>query len=211
MFKSAKMLACSALAAAILAFPASPAKAGPDPFLGELMLVGYTFCPRGWADAAGQLLPIAQNSALFSLYGTNYGGDGRTTFGLPDLRGRVPISVGTGPGLSSYRLGEKGGQEQVTLNVTNMPQHNHAASSTATLNASNSAASAEAPAGGALATTEAATYTTRGTPNQAMKSGSVAVTTTVGMNGGNLPHENRPPFQVMRWCVALTGVFPSRN
>ena len=89
-----------------------------EPFIGQIMMVGFNFAPRGWAFCDGQLLPIAQNTALFSLLGTTYGGDGRTTFGLPDLRGRVPIHPGTGPGLSQHRLGERGGQEQVALQQT---------------------------------------------------------------------------------------------
>ena len=105
--------------------------AQPEPFLGQLMLVGFTFCPRGWANANGQLLEISTNTALFSLLGTTYGGNGRTTFGLPDLRGRVPVHVGTGPGLSAYRQGQRSGQETVTLTAAEMPAHRH------TVNASN--------------------------------------------------------------------------
>ena len=99
-----------------------------EPFLGQLMLVPYNFAPRGWAFCEGQLLPISQYSALFSLLGTTYGGDGRTTFGLPDLRGRVPIGAGQGPGLSNYVLGAKSGVEQVTLTGSQIPSHSHAAS-----------------------------------------------------------------------------------
>src|SRR5262245_44407760 len=96
-----------------------------DPFIGQLMLVPYNFAPRGWALCNGQILPIAQNTALFSLLGTTYGGNGQTTFALPDLRGRVPISSGQGPGLSNYDLGEVGGVETVTLTTTQMPAHGH--------------------------------------------------------------------------------------
>src|SRR5919199_4214759 len=96
-----------------------------EPFLGEIFIVPYNFAPRGFAFCAGQILPIAQNTALFSLLGTTYGGNGQTTFGLPDLRGRVPVSSGQGPGLSPYSLGEQGGVETVTLISQQMPQHNH--------------------------------------------------------------------------------------
>lgn len=96
-----------------------------DPFVGEVTMFAGTFAPRGWAFCDGQLLPVASNSALFSILGTVYGGDGRTTFGLPDLRGRYPIGPGNGPGLSSYRAGERGGSETHTLNITEMPNHGH--------------------------------------------------------------------------------------
>ena len=104
-----KLKLIAAGAAAFMAISSQPASAGNNPFIGEIMMVGYNFCPRGWANADGQLLPIAQNTALFSLYGTMYGGDGRTTFGLPDLRGRVPMHVGNGPGLHPKRQGNKSG------------------------------------------------------------------------------------------------------
>ncbi|GAB5552347.1 MAG: hypothetical protein Sapg2KO_19380 [Saprospiraceae bacterium] len=102
-----------------------PSRSGAEPFIGEISMFGGNFAPRGWAFCNGQLLPIAQNTALFSLLGTTYGGDGRTTFGLPDLRGRVPVHFGNGPGLSDYRLGQKGGAERMILNVTQIPSHNH--------------------------------------------------------------------------------------
>ncbi len=106
-------VASTAIAGSVLAAP--PAYAGSDPFIGEIMATGANFCPRGWARAEGQLLAISQNSALFSLYGTNYGGDGRTTFGLPDLRGRTIIGQGTGPGLPATRIGQMGGGNQTTV------------------------------------------------------------------------------------------------
>lgn len=102
---------CRAVLATGIATSAAPANASADPYVGDLMLVGFNFCPRGWTPAAGQLLPISSNTALFSLYGTIYGGDGRSTFGLPDLRGRVPLSQGTGPGLLQVKLGQKSGVE----------------------------------------------------------------------------------------------------
>lgn len=211
MSKTLAALSCAAVAAAVFSFAPNTAKAGANPFLGEMMLVPYTFCPRGYAEANGALLPIAQYSALFSLMGTTYGGDGRTTFGLPDLRGRVVMSLGNGPGLSPYNNGQRGGQEQVTLNQTTMPSHNHIVSSTAQLHASDGPLNATTAADGALANQAAPHYSTRGTLDETMEAGSVTVTSTAGMTGGNLPHENRPPYLIMRWCIAIQGIFPSRN
>lgn len=211
MLKTLGALSCAAVAAAVFSFAPSTAKAGQDTFLGEMMLVPYNFCPRNYLEAAGQLLPISQNSALFSLMGTTYGGDGRTTFALPDLRGRVVMSLGTGPGLSTYREGQRGGQEQVTLNQTTMPAHNHAINSTAQLRASDGPLNAGTAADGALANQAAPHYSTRGTLDEIMEAGSVTVSSSALNTGGNLPHENRPPYLIMRWCIATAGIFPSRN
>jgi microcystin-dependent protein len=130
----------SVIAAAVLAagslVHSAPAQAAVDPFLGEVMLVGYNFCPRGWASTEGQLLAISQNSALFSLLGTIYGGDGRTTFALPDLRSRVPLGQGTGSGLSTVNIGQKGGAEAITQSAGQMPSHTHTSTAVSTLNAS---------------------------------------------------------------------------
>ena len=116
----------AALAAA-LTLPAQTAHATAEPFIGEVAIFGGNFCPRAWAEAAGQLLPINSHQSLYSLYGTYYGGDGRSTFALPDLRGRVPVSVGTGTGLSTYTQGQRVGTETRTLTVPEMPSHNHTA------------------------------------------------------------------------------------
>ena len=115
-----RTLIASALCVSFYSMSTPKAHAGPDPFIGEIIMTGYNFCPRGWAAADGQLLPIAQNTALFSLYGTTYGGDGRTTFGLPDLRGRTALHAGAGPGLSPIRLGQKGGVEETTPKKSNL-------------------------------------------------------------------------------------------
>ena len=117
----------AALAAASTLSVATPSYAGVEPYIGEIMMVGFNFCPRGWTDANGQLLQISSNTALFSLYGTIYGGDGRTTFKLPDLRGRVPMHTGTGPGLSPRQLGQGGGSETNNLVSNNLPAHSHPA------------------------------------------------------------------------------------
>lgn len=167
-----------------------------EPFLGELKLVGFAFAPRNWADCNGQLLPINSYQSLFSLLGTTYGGDGRTTFGLPDLRGRV--AAHEGPDL---RLGQKLGQETVTLTPAHLPPHTHV------LRASSAAATAAVVTGMTHAAVDAGTVGDRYGP----------ATELVDMAPGHLaataaqPHENRQPYQVVRWVIALTGIFPSRN
>lgn len=169
-----------------------------EPFLGELRLFPYNFAPRGWAFCQGQILSIAQNTALFSLLGTTYGGNGQTTFGLPDLRGRVPISQGQGPGLSSYSLGEVGGVENVTLIQQQMPQHNHLVS------VNNQGSSTGRPSGGYPGQTSGNTYAP--SPD-----GSTFAPQAVTNTGNSQPHENRPPYLALNWCIALEGIFPSRN
>lgn len=194
--------ALAATAAMSTCMIASPAQAGVDPFIGEITAYGFNFCPRGWAAADGQILPIAQYQALFSLYGTTYGGDGRTTFALPDLRGRVPVHVGTGPGLSTYRLGQRGGTETNTLNVSQLPTHNH----TVTVNTT-AAADSGNPNGNHLARSSTLIYedTEGATP------GATMAADTVGLAGGNQPVNNIQPFQTVNYCVSLQGIFPSRN
>ncbi|MBQ0772504.1 MAG: phage tail protein, partial [Sphingomonadales bacterium] len=165
---------------------------------------GGNFCPRGWADASGTLIAISQNSALFSLLGTMYGGDGRTTFALPDLRGRAPISLGQGPGLPAYPVqGAKGGSTQFTLLVNEMPSHNHIG----TMRASNLPGDTANPNDNSLATTGSDKIYHTGAPAVNMDVGTVVV----GNTGGNFPVNKVSPYLVMRWCVAMVGVFPSRN
>ena len=205
----------------------APAMAAIEPFLGEVMWVGFNFCPKGWAEANGQLLPIAQNTALFSLLGTQYGGDGRVNFALPDLRGRTMVHVGTGPGLSSIDQGAVGGAETQTLTFAQMPSHSHSATTTisdveitSTLYGSSSSANSSAPAGAALATTkkQVAVYAA-GTPNQAMATGSVrstvtggtATTTVDATSSGTQPVSVRDPYLALKACIALQGIFPSQN
>ncbi|TXC74438.1 phage tail protein [Sphingorhabdus soli] len=186
---------------------AAPAHAqASDPFLGQLALVGFTFCPRGWADANGQLLAIASNTALFSLFGTTYGGDGRTTFALPDLRGRVPIHLGQGPGLSNYTQGQTGGVETTTMTVAQMPQHTHVAS---VQTAGPVMANHRRADGAAFGVTADNTYVRPGTP---VASYDMAAGTVVNANAGSgQAQTNIPPYLTMRYCVATQGVFPSRN
>lgn len=168
-----------------------------EPFVGQISLFGFNFAPRGWALCQGQLLPIAQNTALFSLLGTTYGGDGRTTFALPDLRGRMPIGFGQGPGLSQYVQGQVGGQEQVTLQAAQLPAHNHAV-------AASSATTGKNPSNAIPAVTpDGASYGT--TADMSMSP------TMVGGGGAGQPHENRQPYLALNWCIALDGIYPSRD
>ena len=169
----------------------------PDPFVGEIRLVPYNFAPVGWALCNGQLLPIAQNTALFSLLGTMYGGNGQTTFALPDLRGRSPISVGQGPGLSGRDQGETGGSEAVSLTLQEMPQHNHQVS------VSSAPGTTAAAAGNHLsASTYGSAYAS--VPTGTMPAG------TIGQAGGNQAHNNRQPYLTLNYIIALQGIFPPR-
>ncbi|MDH5513522.1 MAG: tail fiber protein [Gammaproteobacteria bacterium] len=188
------------VAATMLAsLPAQQASAQSDPFIGEIMWVGFNFCPRGWTDAAGQLLSISQNSALFSLYGTLYGGDGRTTFGLPDLRGRAPVGQGAGPGLTSRREGQSMGTETETLTVQQMPAHTHL------INASQGATDSD-PSGSIMGEPGRTRIYDAPSAASATMAGN-ALTNT----GGGQSQNNMQPSLVLRACVALVGVFPSRN
>ena len=174
-----------------------------DPFIGQLMLFGGNFCPRNWANADGQLLSIADNQALFWIFGTVYGGDGRTTFALPDLRGRAPIHVGTGTGLASVTQGQKLGVENYQLSTQNMPSHNH------TVQASNVASDKGGPGGkllGAASTPGVEPFVfTQSAPNRTMSNEMIT------HSGGDQAIPVRGPSVVLRWCVALQGIFPPRN
>ncbi|MCB2067107.1 MAG: phage tail protein [Erythrobacter sp.] len=167
--------------------------------------MAFNFCPRNWAAANGQLLAIASNSALFSLLGTTYGGDGRTTFALPDMRSRVPIGDGQGPGLSNYVEGQRAGQETVTLTINELPSHTHAA----TVHVANINGNTRAATNANFATATGLTYDSAGTNGTAdvMNAGTVVN----GNTGGNQAHENRMPYVALNWCIALFGIFPSRN
>lgn len=172
-----------------------------EPFIGEIKLFAGNFAPRGWAFCDGQLLPINQNQALFSILGTIYGGDGRVTFALPDLRGRVSVHPGNGPGLSPYQLGERGGAENVTLTVQQMPVHSHS------LNANKQNGDTSDPPGASLADT-------KGSDKDYMKSGEVDVAMSaqsIGSAGGGQSHENRQPFLAVNYIIALQGIYPSRS
>lgn len=171
-----------------------------NPFLAMIMIFAGNFPPQGWAFCDGQLLSIAQNQALFSLLGTTYGGNGQTTFALPDLRGRVPIHMGQGPGLSNYLIGETAGTENITLTINNIPQHNHS------LNATSEPGSSSDPTGAYLGNTGALDreYNTSGTIVQ-MNSNAV------GLKGGSQPFGIVQPFLTLNFVIALQGIYPSRN
>ena len=173
-----------------------------QPFLGQIQAFGFGFAPRNWAFCNGQILSISQNTALFALLGTTYGGNGTSTYALPNLQSRVPIHFGTNLGVD-YVLGEFGGAESVSLNLTNLPSHNHTFAGTA------SAANVKQPqTGAALAQSSSgnAFYAQAGSPTvTAINPG------TVGTTGGGLPHSNIQPYLTINWCIALAGVFPARN
>lgn len=177
-----------------------------DPILGEIRLLPFNFAPRGWALCQGQTLSIAQNSALFALLGTQYGGDGRTTFGLPDLRGRAALGMGQGQGLSLYPLGTMTGTESVTLFTANLPAHTHPLSG-ATVPVSTAAGTTNSPAGGYFAPAAGQYGDSGGGGNMAAG----LLNGTSGSTGDGGAHENRMPFLVLNYCIALQGVFPQRK
>src|SRR4051812_4206550 len=164
-----------------------------EPFLSEIKLVSFNFPPKGWALCNGQLMPINQNQALFALLGTTYGGNGQTTFALPDLRGQVPIHIGNG-----HTLGEKGGSENVTISQQTLPQHLHI------LQAAQVDGNQPVPGGNVLATNASKIYVN---PQNLVPMNPQSVSSV----GGSQPHENRQPYLVLNFCIALIGVFPSRN
>jgi microcystin-dependent protein len=173
-----------------------------DPYVAEIRVFGFNFPPKGWAECDGQLLPISQNTALFSLLGTNFGGDGKSTFGLPDFQGSAAISQGEGSGLSPYYVGEEGGAPFITLLQSEIPTHTH------TAQASNEPAERQAP------TPEEALA--RSKPGLSYQSNTTA--NLVPMNfqstsivGSSLPHNNMPPYLTLNFCIALQGVYPPRE
>jgi microcystin-dependent protein len=169
-----------------------------EPFIGEVRLFGFNFAPQGWAMCNGQILSINQNTALFSLLGTQYGGNGQTTFALPDLRGRDPKHQGTGPGLSNYSIGQVGGTESEALGVLQMPAHTHA------VQASTGDPTTSQPGGKLLAAVGEGAYA-------APPGDTTMAATMIASAGGGQPHNNLPPYLVMNWCIALQGIYPSRN
>lgn len=173
-----------------------------EPFVGEIRMFAGNFAPRGWSYCDGQLLAVSQNDALFSLLGTIYGGDGRTTFGLPDLRGRLPIHAGSGPGLSPRRLGAKSGMEKVTLATTQLPSHTHAPAATAAVANQGTPSTARVLA-------QAGTIS-------AYQSGNPSTTVAMNTNsvskiGGGRDHTNLMPFECVHFIIALFGIYPSRT
>ena len=166
-----------------------------DPFLGEIRLVPFNFAPKGWAFCDGRLLPINQNQALFALLGTTYGGDGRTTFALPDQRGRVALGAGASATGSTYALGATGGEESVKLVVGQLPSHSHP------VRANSGAATKKDPVGSVPAKGGAYAATQNAKMNTVM----------LGKSGGGQAHENRQPYLTLNYIIALYGIFPSQN
>lgn len=171
-----------------------------DPFIGEVKLFAGSFAPRGWAFCDGQLLSVSQNTALFSIIGTAFGGDGRTTFALPDLRGRVPLGPRHGAGLSNYIEGQKGGTENVTLTTAQMPNHSHS------LNANSNPGTTNVPTNHVLANTAAFDNEYTATSPDTQMS-----TQAIGNTGGGQSHENRQPYLAINYIIAIMGTYPSRG
>ena len=168
-----------------------------SPFIGEIRMFGGNFAPAGWAFCDGSLIPISENDALFNLIGTTYGGDGQTTFALPDLRSRVPVHMGTGPSLSPRLIGETGGVETVMLNTQQIPAHTHAPVG------SSAAANRADPAGGFWATWADAQFSDQA-PNAPVSAGAIPTV------GGGQPHDNMLPFLTINFILSLFGIFPSQ-
>ncbi len=173
-----------------------------SPFVAEIRIFAFNFAPRGWAACDGQILPISQNTALFSLLGTTYGGDGKTTFALPNLQDSAPLQPGQGAGLSQHFLGETGGEQNVTLLQTEMPAHAHGAQGVAGAGGQSPSPTttwAEANQRGI------SVYTASGAQNVSMSPLAVA------NNGGGQPHNNMMPYLTVNFCIALQGIYPARN
>lgn len=182
-----------------------------EPFIGEIKILGFNFPPRGYATCQGQILSIAQNTALFSLLGTTYGGNGQTTFALPDLQGRVAKGQGQGPGLPNYVMGQVAGNTSVTLLQTNLPAHTHAATGiTANLPVASGQGDKDSPVGNFLAQAPIDMYATAATAGKNYGS-TLAASGTTGISGGSQPINIQNPYLVVNYSIALEGIFPSRN
>jgi microcystin-dependent protein len=168
-----------------------------EPFVGEIRILGCNFAPKGWAFCNGQIMPISQNTALFSLLGTYYGGDGKSTFALPNLQGSAPMHQGQGPGLSDRVIGETGGEEAVTLINSEMPSHSHP------LKGVNGVANQVSPANNTWAGAAQRPYLTT-------QNGSFLNPFALSVSGGSQPHNNMPPYLTLNFCIALQGVYPAR-
>jgi microcystin-dependent protein len=177
-----------------------------SPFVAEIRIFGFNFAPNGWAFCAGQILPISQNTALFSLLGTTYGGNGQSTFALPNFQDNASMSQGQGPGLSDYALGQVSGVESVTLLTSEIPSHDHALAA-ATLSPINPAQNVPTPISGAQLGIS--------NPGNAYSSVATPVTTlhpqAIQPQGGSQPHNNMQPYLTLNFCIALQGIFPARN
>lgn len=170
-----------------------------DPFISEIRPFAFNFAPRNWAMCNGQLMPIPQNTALFSLLGTTYGGDGRTTFALPNLQGRIAVGAGAGQGLTPRQLGESGGAESVVLTQSEIPAHRHE------MKAAVSRSSIDMPDGAVLSTSTGANAYSTSVPTSPLSQTSIST-----VEGHHQPHENRMPYITVNFCIALYGIFPQR-
>ena len=190
-----------------------------EAFLSTILIWPPNFAPNGWALCAGQLMSISQNAALFSLLGTTYGGDGISTFGLPNLQGRVPVGAGQGLGLSPYIIGDTGGVESVTLAINTIPQHSHSATqnlsvslpAVTTTGTTNQPSPSVAPAAPTDAARNPVNIYSNATPTQNLGQPSISGTISIGSTGSGLPHENRQPYLALNYIIALQGIFPSRG
>lgn len=182
-----------------------------EPFVGEIKILGFNFAPRGYQTCSGQILSIASNTALFSLLGTYYGGNGQTTFALPDLQGRTPIGQGQGPGLPDYVLGENGGATSVSILTSNIPPHVHTLNAvSAKLMASSANADEVSPASNFPAVASSAIYSGNGsTPG--VYTGGVQISGTTDITGSGIPVDILNPYLVINYSIATEGIFPSRN
>jgi microcystin-dependent protein len=179
-----------------------------SPFVAEITMYGFNFPPKGWAFCAGQLLPISQNTALFSLLGTNYGGDGKATFGLPNLQGLAVVGQGQGAGLSPYFVGETTGSQTVTLLQSEIPSHSHsfnATTNTGSTIASSNNQLAKATSGGGKQASYTGNYLSTAAPQTAMNPN------TLTQSGSSFPHDNMQPYLTLNFCIAMQGVFPPRG
>jgi microcystin-dependent protein len=190
-----------------------------EAFISTILIWPPNFAPNGWALCAGQLLSISQNTALFSLLGTTYGGDGIRTFGLPNLQSRIPIGAGQGPGLSLYNIGDTGGVESVTLAINTIPQHTHTATQSLSVGlpavTTSGTTNQPSPSVVSAAPTDASrnpvNIYSNATPNQKLGQPSISGTISIGLTGNGVPHENRQPYLGVNYIIALQGIFPSRN
>ncbi|MCC5997203.1 MAG: tail fiber protein [Oceanicaulis sp.] len=198
--KPFKILLAAASSAAAMAGLSSPAFSQSTPYIGQITSFGFNYCPQDWAPASGQQIPVSQNPALYSLFGVTYGGNGQTYFNLPNLNGRHAAGSGYGPGLTPLYQGNTFGSDSVTLTVNQMPQHNHS------FHASGQGPDSTQPAGGGFATypPTAVAYAEAGSSDVAMNP------SVVQPAGGAMPMPVRQPYLALTWCVALTGIYPSR-
>lgn len=233
-----KILSTIIILVAAICLQVTPAKAGMDPFIGEIQMVGFNFAPRGWVICDGRLLPIRQYTALFALLGTTYGGDGINTFAVPDLRARVPIGQGAGPGLTPYNMGQMGGAEFQTLTIGNLPAHTHTAtvggSATGKIMATNDAGTTSDPLGGIFAkpmsgatpvkeykpvpgpidltnSTQLAANHMASMTNSTVLVDPTNIRVNNGVTGGSMPINLMQPYVTVNYIMAVEGIFPARE